>query len=131
MYDSPLTKYGVYMNKLTLIGLILSFCTVAYAVPRNMYLASPKKIQVIGKQVFLTFDLECSNEFPDEWAGNLIAVSDDEGDMSIALGIALSKESCQAGPAKEFTYKYSLSKTGMRQSDLKNGATFEPLNIAE
>ena len=119
------------MKNLVLIGFSLCICSLASAVPRNMYLASPKKIEVSGNQVALTFDLGCSNDAPDEWAGNLIAVSDDEGDMVVALGIALSKDSCKAGPVKKFTFKYPLSQTGLKKSDLQNGASFEPLDLAQ
>ena len=119
------------MKNFILIGFSLCIYSIASAVPQSMYLASPKKIEVLGKKVALTFALPCSNDAPDEWAGNLIAVSDDDGDMVVGLGVALSKDSCKAGPIKEFTFKYQLSKTGLTKSDLKSGASFEPIDLAQ
>lgn len=116
------------MKKLmSLAALLVS--VQAFAVPRDLYLASPKKIEVVGSKVKLTFDLKCSNESPDEWAGNLVAVSDDEGDMVMGLGVVLSESSCVEGPVKEFVFTYSLKKAGLTAEDLENGASFEPISL--
>ncbi len=87
---------------------LLSFS--ANAVPRGIYLASPKKIQATpDNKVNLYLDLNCKNEFPDEWAGQLISTADDEGDMAFALAIVLSESSCDKGPKKQYTFTYELS----------------------
>jgi hypothetical protein len=120
------------MKKLFLLGFFAGVGDIASAVPHEMYLASPKKIKVVGEIVKLTFELPCSNKNPDEWAGNLIAVSNDSGDRAMALGVVLSKDSCEAGPVKNFTFTYPLAKTGLTAEDLteESGGSFEPIDIA-
>lgn len=120
-----------FMKKIIMIILLSSLSSVTLAVPRNLFLASPKKITVVGKSVKLTFELPCKNEYPDEFTGNLVAVSDDEGDMSMALGVVLSHDRCEAGPMKDFALEYTLEATGLSSKDLENGATFEPIDIAK
>lgn len=110
--------------------LFLVFSLNALAVPRGLYIAAPHKIKVVGNKVQLTLKLACKNEYPDEWAGNLVAVSDDEGDMAIALGVVLSQDSCDAGPKKNFVFEYDLKQTGVTASDLANGVTLEPVDVA-
>jgi hypothetical protein len=119
------------MKNLLLIVSVVMFCLSAFAVPRGLYLASPKAIVVDGpaNSVKLYFDLACKNEFPDEWAGNLVAVSDDEGDMSVALGVVLAKSSCDAGPKKQFIFTYPLKATGVTLDDIKHDVTFEPVDL--
>lgn len=119
------------MGKFVLSLCVFGFSVSALAVPRGVYLASPKAISVSGGQVNLSFELPCKNTYPDEWAGNLVAVSDDEGDMTIGLGVVLSKDSCAAGPIKTFIFTYDLEQTGASQVDLKNGVTFVPIDLAK
>ncbi|MES2802738.1 MAG: hypothetical protein V4654_09625 [Bdellovibrionota bacterium] len=116
-----------------LLSVLLSFVTlnVAYAVPTQIYLAAPNKIEVIGERLKLTFKLPCKNKYPDEWAGQLVSASDDEGDMVISLGVTLSKGSCQKGPRKKFVFEYRLSEIGIQASELENGITFEPMDLAK
>lgn len=116
--------------KLALTLAVIGLSQAAFAVPRNMYLASPTKIEVVKKQVKLTFELPCTNEYPNEWAGNLISVSDDEGDLVQGLGVVLSKESCEPGPLKNYVFTYSLKEAGLSLEDLKAGASFAPIDLA-
>jgi hypothetical protein len=120
------------MKAVLMIALSVLFVSAtAFAVPAGLYLAAPKKIEISGNSVNLFFDLACSNSAPEEWAGNLVAVSDDEGDLVVGLGVVLAKSSCKAGPQKEFVFEFALKETGLTPSDLKNGATFEPVNLAK
>lgn len=116
------------MKKFILLSLFLS--STAMAVPRGIYLAAPKKIEVVGEKLRLMFYLNCANENPDEWTGQLIAVSDDEGDYVVGLGVALSKDMCLPGPKKKFVFEYTLAQAGLTKAALTDGTTFEPLNIA-
>lgn len=114
-------------------NLIILACTLmsvsAFAVPRGLYLASPKTIVVDRSNVKLYFELKCKNEYPDEWAGNLVAVSDDEGDMSIALGVVLARSSCDPGPAKEFVFTYALREAKVTLDDIKHDVQLVPIDI--
>lgn len=103
----------------------------AWAVPHNVYLASPKRIEVIGNKVALSFDLKCKNEDPDNWAGHLINVFDDSGDLEVGLAIVLSKDVCKPGPLKEFTFRYPLTRTGVTAEDLNRGVTLVPMHLAQ
>lgn len=116
-----------------LLSVLLSFVTLnaAYAVPTQIYLAAPNKIEVVGERLKLTFKLPCKNEYPDEWAGQLVSASDDEGDMVISLGVTLSKDSCKKGPLKEFVFEYRVSQIGIQASELENGITLEPMDLAK
>jgi hypothetical protein len=115
----------------SVIGLfaLLMTSNLVFAVPRGNYLASPKKIEVRGDSVRLSFDLPCSNGHPEENAGNLIVLSDDEGDFAKALGVVLAKSSCEEGPLKTFVLKYPLRRTGLTQAALAQGEVFlVPIN---
>lgn len=119
------------MKKIILAFLLVCVSSVGFAVPRGIYLASPKKIEVVGEKLKLTFDLACRDEQPpDEFTGQLVAVSDDEGDRVVGVGVVLSKSRCKAGPVKEFTFEYYLKETGVSSEDLQNeGVTLEPIDI--
>lgn len=107
------------MKKLILSFLVMTiFSAIAGAVPRGVYLASPEKITVKGNTIELLVRLACKNEFPDEWAGQLVIVSDDEGDRAYGVGVILSESSCERGPKKLFSMKYDLLKQGLIPSDL-------------
>src|SRR4051812_21812983 len=93
----------------------------ASAVPRGVYVASPKKIVVAGNRLGLIFDLHCKNTHPEDFAGQPIALSDDEGDQVIGVGLLLAKSKCEPGPAKEFTFDFPVSKFGFKMSDLLEG----------
>ena len=113
----------------SLMAMILLSSTVAMAVPRGVYLASPEKVEVVGEKMVLTFKLPCQNEAPNEWAGSLVAVSDDEGDLAIGVGVALAKKSCVSGPAKEFKFQYDLKELGISSKDIKSGTVIEPITL--
>jgi hypothetical protein len=117
---------------LKIATLVVLFCSnLAHAVPRGVYIAAPQGIRVTGQnQVTLSFRLPCSNSSPDEWAGNLVAVSDDEGDMVVGLGVVLARSSCTPGPYREFRFTYPLSETGLSLTDLRNGASLRPIDRA-
>ena len=118
------------MKKIILSLCILTTSLTAFAVPRGMYLASPKKIEVVGGKVKLTLSLNCKNESPDEWAGSLVAVSDDEGDMAVGLGVVLAKSSCEASAkARDYVLTFDLKQTGLSAADLKGGASLEPMEL--
>lgn len=118
-------------NRLLAVLCILGFSLSAIAVPKNLYLVSPKSITVSGNKLELAFELSCKNEHPNEWAGNLVAVSDDEGDMTVAVGVVLSKDSCKVGPKKTFVFVYDLKEANLSTEDLKNGVNFAPIDIAK
>jgi len=119
------------MNKILLAIIILAFSSISLAVPRGVYLAAPKKIEVIGTKVKLLFNLSCKNKNPDEWAGNLISLYDDEGDMAVGLGVVFSKSSCDPGPLREYSFEYNLKEIGFTANDIANGTTLIPLNLAK
>jgi hypothetical protein len=119
------------MKKIILAIGVFGFSLAALAVPRQMYLASPSKIAVSGKNVNLTLQLACQNVNVDESAGNLVAVHDDEGDNAVALGVVLSKSNCMPGELKSVVLTYDLKQTGLSAEDLKNGATLIPMDLAK
>lgn len=113
--------------KTLLSFVIMATALNAVAVPRSPYIVSPSKIEVSGEKLLLTLDLKCKNESPNEWAGNLIALSDDSGDLVMGLAVVLAKSDCGPGPQKKFVLTYSLKDAGLSALDLKNGVTLEPL----
>ena len=117
------------MKNLIAFAGVLMLSLSVFAVPRGLYLASPRAVVVDRNNVKLYFDLPCKNEFPDEWAGNIVAVSDDEGDRSIALGVVLAKSSCDVGPYKQFVFTYSLREVGITTDDIKHDVTLQPIDL--
>ena len=115
-------------NVIAVAGVLMLSLSV-FAVPRGLYLASPKATIVDGSKVKLYFDLACKNASPDEFAGNLVAVSDDEGDMAVGLGVVLAKSSCVAGPKRQFIFTYDLKDAGLTIDDIKHDVTVQPIDL--
>lgn len=103
------------MNKIILVAMMMASVT-ASAIPRDLYLASPTKIEVDEDRLTLTLSLPCKNQWADEWAGNLVVNSDDEGDMALSLAVVLSLDSCERSAKQDFKLVYSLKKEIKRQS---------------
>jgi hypothetical protein len=128
-------KFRFLALALTILPTIFS-STNALAVPGRLYVASPKKIEVVGGKVRLHYRLPCRNDHPDEWAGTLVAVWDDEGDQMIALGTVLAQSSCDPGPLKSFVFDYPVAKviseSGMdgyiTPENIESGM-FEPVDV--
>ena len=117
----------------TLIGgimkflLLLMITTFTYAVPRSMKLAAPSNIEVIGKELRLTFTLNCTSDWALDWS-RMVLTSDDEGDMAVAVGMVYSNQDCTSGDQlRDYHLTIDPLHYGYSMSEVEGG--FIPMDL--
>jgi hypothetical protein len=82
---------------------VLAFSTSAFAVPSDLKLIRPKKLdRVQGKKLKITFELPCSNDEATDWS-RVVMTNDDSGDMLGVVAMVVPMDGCKKGPPQDFT----------------------------